>query len=94
MAASEAKLKARTDLQSPTLAKLVALNESEFKHMFSGSPIKRIGHGRFIRNVLYAIGNSKTPALLPNLEIYLDAADPVIADAARWAKTRLTGLNP
>jgi epoxyqueuosine reductase len=57
-AASEAKFKGRADLESPPLAELLALDDSAFRAMFSGSPIKRIGRDRFIRNVLIAAGNS------------------------------------
>ena len=57
------KLRARADLTAPRLAELAALDDAGFRTMFSGSPIKRIGRDRFVRNVLIAIGNSGDPAL-------------------------------
>ena len=57
--------------------------------MFAGSPIKRIGRGRFVRNVLIAIGNSDTPALRAVAQGLANDDDPVVAEAARWAAERL-----
>ena len=62
---SEIKLAAREDLNAPKLSDLAGLGETEFRKRFSGSPIKRIGWPRFLRNVLYAIGNSGEAALKP-----------------------------
>ncbi len=76
--------------EAPRLADLAQLDDAAFRAMFSGSPIKRIGRGRFVRNVLYAIGNSGDPSLLTTVERLLRDADPVIADAARWAMMRLS----
>ncbi|MEQ1770919.1 MAG: tRNA epoxyqueuosine(34) reductase QueG [Devosia sp.] len=85
----EAKLKAREDLKAPALADLVALDDAGFRSLFSASPIKRIGHARFLRNVLIAVGNSGSPALLPQAEARLADADPLIRGAAVWAVRRL-----
>jgi epoxyqueuosine reductase len=68
------------------------LGDTGFRQMFSGSPIKRIGWPRFLRNVLYAIGNSGTPHLRPYADVHTVHSDPVIQDAARWAVTRLTAM--
>ena len=87
--AHEAKYAARPDLVAPPLAELAALDDTAFRARFSGSPIKRIGRDRFVRNVLYAIGNSGDPALLPAAQARLDDADATVADAARWAVDRL-----
>ncbi|SIS87559.1 epoxyqueuosine reductase [Phaeovulum vinaykumarii] len=76
---------------APRLADLVTLDEAAFRAAFSGSPIKRIGHARFLRNVLYAIGNSGQPALAPLAAAHRDADDRAVADAARWALARLGG---
>jgi epoxyqueuosine reductase len=73
----------------PKLADLAALDDAAFRALFSGSPIKRIGRDRFIRNVLYAIGNSGDPSLVPHAAAHLDAPDPAVADAAHWAMARL-----
>jgi epoxyqueuosine reductase len=74
---------------APALAELAALDDAGFRARFAGSPIKRIGRDRFVRNVLYAIGNSATPALLAVAGALADDADPTVADAARWAVGRL-----
>jgi epoxyqueuosine reductase len=58
--------------------------------MFAGSPIKRIGRDRFVRNVLYAIGNSGDPALRSAAQALVDDPDPAVADAARWAAMMLS----
>jgi len=78
-------------LRAPGLADLAALDDRAFRTRFSGSPVKRIGRGRFVRNVCYAIGNSDNPALVAALQPLIEDADSGVADAARWAKMRLTG---
>ena len=75
---------------APPLAELAALDDAGFRARFAGSPVKRIGIGRFLRNVLYAIGNSGDPALAPAARARLADADPVVAEAAAWAVGRLT----
>ena len=87
--AREMKYAARDDLAAPKLAELAVLNDQNFREKFSGSPIKRIGRDRFVRNVLYAIGNSGLPALRGVAAGLLDDPAPVVADAARWAVDRL-----
>lgn len=89
VAAHEIGYAPRPELRSPPLADLVMLDDAHFRAFFSGSPIKRIGRDRFVRNVLYAIGNSGDPALLAVTEPM--TADPAeeVADAARWAVMRL-----
>ncbi len=73
----------------PELAALVALDDAGFRARFAGSPIKRIGRDRMVRNVLYAIGNSGIPALADAARALCDDPDPAVADAARWAVDRL-----
>jgi len=85
----EIKLIARDDLNAPQLKDLALLGETEFRKKFSGSPIKRIGWPRFLRNVLYAIGNSQDLTLKSVSDGYIAHADDTIADAARWASDRL-----
>ena len=80
---------ARPELAAPSLAGLLALDDASFRAKFSGSPIKRIGVARLIRNCLIAVGNSGDPALRPAVEPHLASHDPVVADAARWAIERL-----
>ncbi|HEY6869566.1 MAG TPA: epoxyqueuosine reductase, partial [Novosphingobium sp.] len=60
-----------------------------FRRLFSGSPIKRIGRDRFVRNCLYAGGNSGDPALRAPVAALVDDPDEAVADAARWALDRL-----
>ncbi|MFN3824922.1 MAG: tRNA epoxyqueuosine(34) reductase QueG [Pseudorhodobacter sp.] len=74
---------------APPLAELAALDDAAFRARFSGSPIKRIGRDRFLRNVLYAIGNSGDPALRPAASAHFSDPDEAVADAARWACARL-----
>lgn len=83
------KLRGRTDLAAPALADLARLDDAGFRALFAGSPIKRIGRNRFIRNVLNAIGNSADPSLRPVAEGLVADPDPVVAEAARWAAGRL-----
>jgi epoxyqueuosine reductase len=73
----------------PELAELAALDDAGFRARFAGSPVKRIGRDRFVRNVLYAIGNSEQPSLRPVAERLLQDPDPAVADAASWAVARL-----
>lgn len=80
----------RAELVAPRLAELLALDDAGFRALFSGSPIKRIGRGRFVRNCLYAAGNSKDAALIAPCRVLLNDPDPVVADAAAWAITQLT----
>ena len=74
---------------APPLEELAMLDDAGFRARFSGSPIKRIGRDRFVRNVLYAIGNSGVPALRPVAQGLCEDPDPAVADAARWAVERL-----
>jgi len=75
----------RAELAAPRLADLLALDDAAFREMFAGSPIKRIGRGRMIRNCLIAAGNSGQESLRPSIQSHLDDGDPIIAEAARWA---------
>jgi epoxyqueuosine reductase len=84
----------RAELTAPRLADLLRLDDAGFRALFSGSPIKRIGRDRFVRNCLYAAGNSRDPALFDEVRRLLDDPDPAIADAADWALDRLTAALP
>lgn len=81
----------RAELVAPRLGELLALDDAGFRALFSGSPIKRIGRDRFVRNCLYAAGNSGNAALIPQVQALTADPDPVVAEAAAWALVRLRG---
>jgi epoxyqueuosine reductase len=83
---------ARSDLTAPMLADLVTLDDQGFRSTFSGSPIKRIGRNRFVRNVLIAIGNSGDRTLGGCAQPLKHDPDPIVADAADWALEQLDQL--
>ena len=87
--ATELRYAARPELLSPRLADLAQLDDAAFRALFAGSPIKRIGRDRFVRNVLYAIGNSADAGLIHAAQRLVDDPDEAVADAARWAVERL-----
>jgi epoxyqueuosine reductase len=87
--ASEAKLAARDDLNEPALSELLTLDDPAFRSLFSGSPIKRIGRDRFIRNALIAAGNSGDHSLIPVCRGLAEDASPLVRGAAAWALSRL-----
>ena len=89
-AARHAKLAPREDLIAPDLAALLALDDAAFRAKFSGSPIKRLGRNRFVRNCLIAAGNGANAALVPQVKTLVEDTDPVVAEAAEWALARLT----
>jgi epoxyqueuosine reductase len=88
-AAHEAGLKARPELDAPRLAMLAGLDDAAFRALFSGSPIKRVGRDRFLRNVLIAIGNSGDTSLLSVVEARLADPSPLVRAMAVWALGRL-----
>ncbi|WP_285712324.1 tRNA epoxyqueuosine(34) reductase QueG [Erythrobacter oryzae] len=79
----------RAELVAPRLDELLALDDAGFRAVFSGSPIKRVGRNRFVRNCLYAAGNSGNAALAGQVETLTRDPDPVVAEAAEWAFARL-----
>ena len=85
----EAKLQARGDLNAPRLRELAALDDAGFRALFAGGPIKRIGHEKFLRNVMIAIGNSGDASLIDVAVTGLSAASPLARGAAVWALARL-----
>ena len=87
--AREAKLQPRADLQAPSIADWLRLDEAAFRRLFSGSPVKRIGFARFLRNVLIAAGNAQDEELLPLVESKLEAESSLIRAMAVWAFGRL-----
>lgn len=89
-AAREAKLIAREEMITPKLADLLSLDDAAFRQLFSGSPVKRIGRGKFLRNVLIAAGNSGEIELLGKIEALLDDADALVRGTAVWALGQLS----
>ncbi|WP_420412343.1 tRNA epoxyqueuosine(34) reductase QueG [Roseibium sp.] len=88
-AANEAKLIARDDLISPRLADLLTLDDPTFRKLFSGSPVKRIGRNRFLRNVLIAAGNSDDTSLQDMITTHLEDPDDTVRSTAVWALSQL-----
>ncbi|GES42968.1 epoxyqueuosine reductase [Rhizobium dioscoreae] len=88
-AASEMKLVARDDLKEPSIAFLLDLDDASFRTFFSGSPVKRIGRDRFIRNVLIAAGNSRDRFLIERCRQLAGDPSPVVRGMAVWALSRL-----
>ncbi|MBU6298415.1 MAG: tRNA epoxyqueuosine(34) reductase QueG [Alphaproteobacteria bacterium] len=88
-ASHEAKFQTRTALEHAPLAALARLDDAAFREMFRGSPIKRIGRDRFIRNVLIAIGNSGETSLAPDAQRSLGDPSPLVRAMAVWALSKL-----
>jgi len=82
----------RPELINPALDWLAALDASQFKRLFKGSPLERTGRKRLLRNVALAMGNSGEARFLPQLESWASGDDPLLADAAQWARARLLAL--
>lgn len=87
--AREIKLQARAELNAPSLAQLARMDEAQFRKFFAGGPIKRIGHVRFMRNVLIAIGNSHQPDLMAVVRPHMSHSSPLVRAMAIWAAGRL-----
>ncbi|CAN5538522.1 tRNA epoxyqueuosine(34) reductase QueG [soil metagenome] len=80
----------RAELTAPALADLLALDDAGFRQVFAGSPIKRIGRDRMVRNALIAAGNSGSAALVAPVAALLDDDDEAVREAAGWALARIT----
>lgn len=91
-AARETQLKARPETDNPPLAELLALDDAAFRQRFAGTPVKRTGRNRFMRNVLIAVGNSGDRDLQHRIVPLLDDASPLVRGAAVWALGQL--VNP
>jgi epoxyqueuosine reductase len=91
-AAADIAFAPRAELLAPPLADLLQLDDAGFRQVFSGSPVKRIGRNRLVRNAAVAAGNSGDVALVPTLKTLIADPDPVVAEAAGWALQRMA--NP
>jgi epoxyqueuosine reductase len=87
--AREAKLMARADLVAPPLGELLALDDAGFRKRFAGSPVKRTGRDRFVRNVLIAAGNAGDTALIPDVLALLGDPSALVRAMTVWALSRL-----
>jgi len=84
----------RAELTAPAIADLLDLDDASFRALFAGSPIKRIGRDRMVRNALIAAGNSGDAKLLPKAQSLAGDFSPTVADAARWAVGKLSAPPP
>ena len=84
----------RGELAAPELADLLRLDDAGFRSLFSGSPIKRIGRDRMVRNALIAAGNSNDRSIIPVVGELTGDANPVVAEAAKWALAELASAQP
>ncbi|MFV0281211.1 MAG: tRNA epoxyqueuosine(34) reductase QueG [Rhodoblastus sp.] len=89
VAARETKLVAREEFASPSLRRFLEMDEPEFRTFFSANPVKRIGHVRFLRNVLIASGNSGETSLAPSIAARLRHGSALVRAAAVWALSRI-----
>ncbi|MFC3714365.1 tRNA epoxyqueuosine(34) reductase QueG [Sphingoaurantiacus capsulatus] len=93
-AARELAFQPRGELVSPPLADLLDLDDAAFRAVFAGSPIKRVGRNRMIRNALIAAGNSGDVSLLAKVETLCADEDEVVREAADWAADQLRSVSP
>ncbi|MEM9590481.1 MAG: tRNA epoxyqueuosine(34) reductase QueG [Pseudomonadota bacterium] len=85
----EARLEIRLDTDDPPLAELLRMDDADFRARFRGTPIKRTGRDRFVRNTLIAAGNAGDPSLVPHVEALIEDASPLVRAMAVWALWRL-----
>jgi epoxyqueuosine reductase len=88
-ASHDQQIAIRPETQGPRIAELLALDEATFRRQFAGTPIRRAGYARFMRNVLTAAGNSADATLVPRIEILLGHEASLVRGAAVWALARL-----
>ncbi len=88
--ARELALAPRPELEAPRLQELVSLDDTNFRSLFAGSPVKRLGRNRFVRNVLIAIGNSGDALYLDPVQKLLKDASPIVRVAAIWALAQIS----
>ena len=93
-AARETRFAAREETDNPPLRELLLLDDAAFRRRFAGTPVKRPGRNRFLRNVLIAAGNSGDPGLVDHIAPLLEDASPLVRGAAVWALGRLLGREP
>jgi epoxyqueuosine reductase len=89
-ASREMRFAARAQTANPALDALLGLDDAAFRARFAGTPVKRTGRDRFVRNVLVAAGNSDDPSLIESVRRLLNDASPLVRGMAVWALARLT----
>jgi epoxyqueuosine reductase len=89
-ASREMRFAARAQTANPALGELLGLDDAAFRARFAGTPVKRTGRDRFVRNVLVAAGNSDDPSLIESVRRLLNDASPLVRGMAVWALARLT----
>ncbi len=89
--AREARFAARAETDNPPLAELLVLDDRAFRARFAGTPVKRTGRDRFLRNVLIAAGNARDQSLIPKVEALMADASPLVRAMAVWAMRQLAG---
>jgi epoxyqueuosine reductase len=89
--AGDVRLRAQGDDPTIPLADLLELDDAAFRKRFAGTPLKRTGRDRVVRNALIAAGNSGDASLLPRIIALLDDASPLVRAMAVWAARRLAG---
>ena len=87
--ARETRLAPLSDVDNPPLADLLALDDASFRARFRGTPVKRTGRDRVVRNGLIAAGNARDPSLLPSVTALLADPSPLVRAMAVWAFRRL-----
>jgi epoxyqueuosine reductase len=91
--AQETRLHVKEELDNPPLAELLALDDDAFRTRFRGTPVKRTGRDRVVRNCLIAAGNTRDPALLPHVAPLLADPSPIVRAMAIWAFRRLASAE-
>jgi epoxyqueuosine reductase len=81
---------ARAETANPQLGALLDMDDAQFRARFAGTPVKRTGRDRFVRNVLVAAGNSSDASLAPRVRRLLNDSSPLVRGMAVWAFARLT----
>jgi epoxyqueuosine reductase len=93
-ASSEMALAPRAELQLPLLIELAQLDDAAFRQRFAGTPVKRLGRDRFLRNVAIALGNSGDAVAVPAIERLVGDASPLVQEAAQWARDQFANAAP
>jgi epoxyqueuosine reductase len=87
------RFQARIETDNPPLSELLGLDDAAFRARFAGTPVKRTGRNRFVRNCLIAAGNSGDATLLPRVEALLADGSPLVRAMAVWALARLADAS-